>query len=73
MGVKKFTSKEVEALRCNPYTHRVTQCQLSFTAEFKERFLELYNEGMSPRDILISLGYDPAVLGDNRISGGRCC
>lgn len=71
MSVKKFTNEEVEALRCNPYTHKVTQCQLSFTAEFKERFLELYNEGMSPRDILISLGYDPAVLGDNRISGIR--
>lgn len=71
MSVKRFTSEEMDVLRNNPYTYKVTQCQLSFTAQFKELFLKLYNEGMSPRDILLSLGYDPAVLGENRVSGIR--
>lgn len=71
MEAKRFTGEEMEALRSNPYTLKVTQCQLSFTAEFKELFWKLYNEGMHPKDILLSLGYDPAVLGENRVNGIR--
>ncbi len=71
MEVKKFTGEEMDALRSNPYTYKVTQCQLSFTIEFKELFLKHYNEGMTPRDILLSLGYDPDMLGDNRVNGIR--
>lgn len=71
MEVKRFTGEEMDALRQNPYTYKVTQCHLSFTAEFKELFWKHYNEGMTPRDILASLGYDPDVLGENRVNGIR--
>lgn len=71
MEVKRFTGEEMDALRSNPYTYKVTQCQLSFTTGFKELFLKHYNEGMAPRDILLSLGYDPDMLGDNRVNGIR--
>lgn len=71
MEVKRFTGEEMDALRSNPYTYKVTQCQISFTTEFKELFWKHYNEGMTPRDILLSLGYDPDMLGDNRVNGIR--
>lgn len=71
MEVKRFTGEEMDALRSNPYTYKVTQCQLSFTTKFKELFWKHYNEGMTPRDILLSLGYDPDILGDNRVNGIR--
>lgn len=71
MEVKRFTGGEMDALRRNPYTYKVTQCHLSFTAEFKELFWKHYNEGMTPKDILISLGYDPDILGENRVNGIR--
>lgn len=71
MEVKRFTGEEMDVLRSNPYTYKVTQCQLSFTTEFKELFWKHYNEGMTPRDILLSLGYDPDMIGDNRVNGIR--
>ncbi len=71
MEVKRFTGGEMDALRRNPYTYKVTQCHLSFTTEFKELFWKHYNEGMTPKDILLSLGYDPDILGENRVNGIR--
>lgn len=71
MEVKRFTGGEMDALRRNPYTYKVTQCHLSFTTEFKELFWKHYNEGMTPKDILLSLGYDPNILGENRVNGIR--
>lgn len=71
MEVKRFTGEEMTILRDNPYTFKVTQCQLSFTTEFKELFWKQYNEGIPPKDILLGLGYDPDMLGENRVNGIR--
>ncbi len=71
MELKRFTDEEMAILRSNPYTYKVTQCQISFTTEFKELFLKHYNEGMATKDIMLSFGYDPEILGDNRINGIR--
>lgn len=69
MGGKGFTDEEKKLLRGNPYTYKVTQCHLVFTAEFKELFWKRYTEGMVPTDILRSHGYDPEMLGETRING----
>lgn len=69
MKQKKFSLSEQETLRANPYSHKVTESQLSFTKEFKEAFWRRYQEGMTSREIIEELGYDPAMLGDSRISG----
>ena len=71
MGVKRFTDEEKKILRGNPYTYKVTQCHLNFTAEFKELFWKEYSEGMVPTDILRNHGYDPEMLGETRINGIR--
>lgn len=69
MAKKKFTSEQIEQLRSNPYTYKVTSCQIFFTAEFKERFYQLRQEGLTLNEVIISLGYDPEVLGEKRIDG----
>ena len=63
-----FTPEEQELLRQNPYTAKVTDCQIHFTAEFKQKFWEADCAGMKPTEIVRSLGYDPALIGQRRIS-----
>lgn len=70
MAKKVFTVKEQKHLSENPYTHRVSAKQISFTKEFKEDFWKIYCEkGYSPAAILEMLGYDPDLLGHRRVSG----
>ena len=69
MAKKKFTREQMEQLRSNPYTYKVTTCQIFFTAEFKERFYQLRQEGLLLNEVITMLGYDPDVLGEKRIDG----
>lgn len=69
MRRKTFTPEQIEQLKQNPYTYSVTKKSISFTKEFKELFYQRHKEGMSLRDTTISLGYDPDVLGKERIEG----
>lgn len=69
MSKKQFSDEEMDILRQNPFTYKVTRNTLSFTREFKELFLNEYNAGNIPRQILIDHGYDPEMLGDRRIWG----
>ena len=64
---KRFTSEEVEQLASNPFTYRVSACQISYTLEFKNLFLARYEAGESVREIFQSLGYDIEILGESRI------
>ena len=56
----------MEQLRSNPYTYKVTTCQIFFTAEFKERFYQLRQEGLLLNEVITMLGYDPDVLEEKR-------
>lgn len=69
MNIKRFTTEELAELRENPYTYKATPAQLRFTAEFKERFWNEYNNGALPREIIVNCGYDPEALGSSRING----
>ena len=64
---KKFTPAEVEELRANPYTEKVTERQISFTLAFKEAFWRLSVEGCTGNMALRELGYDPEILGFERV------
>ena len=64
-----FTPEQVELLAQNPFTAKVNRRQILFTLEFKNLFLSRYEEGDSSMDIFIDCGYDPDVLGKNRIYG----
>lgn len=69
MARKMFTDEQVQSMQENPYTLSVSTTQIKFTLPFKEEFWHLYRNGDTPRTILYKLGYDPKVLGKNRLSG----
>ena len=69
MANKKFSPKEMEQLRNNPYTYKVSPGKIHFTAEFKEKFYQLRQEGLTLNEVIVSLGYDTDVLGEKRIDG----
>ena len=62
-----FTPEEIKILEANPYTRRVSASGLSITMEAKQRVLELYETGMSSRQIVEALGYDYEILGGQRM------
>ena len=64
---KCFTPEEIKILEANPYTRRVSASGLSITMEAKQRVLELYESGMSSRQIVEALGYDCEILGAQRM------
>ena len=66
---KPFTPEEQQQLAANPYTYKVTATTIAFTVEFKELFYRKRTEGIAIKDIFISLGYDPAILGQSRMEG----
>ena len=66
---KLFTPDEMRILSSNKYTANVTESQIKFTDDFKDDFWRLYLTGMSVKNIFITLGYDPDLLGTKRTDG----
>ena len=64
---KCFTPEEIKILEANPYTRRVSAGSLSITMEAKQRVLELYETGITSRQIVEALGYDYEILGGQRM------
>ena len=67
MTTKRFTKEEIEVLKKNPFTHRVTENIICFTIEFKELFWSYYQSGLQPMAIFARMGYDPNILGERRM------
>ena len=65
--MRTYTAKEKKLLEKNPYTFKVTDHKLLFTAEFKREFWQRYQTGMKPRSIMADLGYDLEMLGQRQI------
>lgn len=66
---KPFTADQLKELRSNPNTFKVTDYKLFLTAESKKNFYQLRQEGLTAKEAIIVLGYDPEVLGEKRIDG----
>lgn len=71
---KPFTKEEQEVLKSNPYTLSVSDRQIKYTVEFK-RFLlsELAKPGVTYHAAFIKAGYDPTILGQDRIASTVKC
>ena len=69
MGRKysSFNPEEIRILKENPNTASVTPSRLSVTLEAKKTILELHQAGWTSRRIVEDLGYDPKMLGDQRM------
>ena len=66
---KLFTPEQQKELASNPYTRTVNDRQIRFTVEFKRYLLsELSSPKMRHFQIFRNAGYDPDVLGRNRIA-----
>jgi CRISPR/Cas system-associated endoribonuclease Cas2 len=71
MANKKFTANEMERLQESPYVLDVSPSIVHFSAGFKKLFYEALQGGKSPNDIVLALGIDPNILGENRVMGLR--
>ena len=58
-----FTQEEMRILKENPNTAKLTENRISLTLDAKQTILELNQNGLTPREIIIKLGYDPVMLG----------
>jgi cell division protein FtsB len=66
----EFTEEQIELLRQNPYVRKISATMISFTADFKRRFWEMYTKGnLMPREIFGLLGIDAKILGFARVRG----
>lgn len=65
---KLFTEQEIEILKQNPFTASVSESQIRFTVEFKKFLLSDREKNGTPwKEVFRKAGYDPEVLGKNRI------
>jgi len=67
MGKHYFTDEQVNELRLNPHVKNVTNKGITYTEEFRNFFVEEYERGLLPRQILRDAGFDPEMLGKQRI------
>lgn len=69
MGRKysSFTQEDIRILKENPNTSTVTESRLTITLEAKKIVLELHHAGWTSRRIVEELGYDPKMLGEQRM------
>lgn len=65
----KFSPEQMELLAKNKFTAKVNCRQILFTLEFQNLFLSRYEQGDTSMEIFIDCGYDPDILGNNRIYG----
>lgn len=69
MAKRPFSEEELAFLRKNPYTAYVDSNTISFTISFKAEFMNLYDQGVPPREILPRLGYPLEIIGKARLNG----
>lgn len=62
-----FTENQIDALRKNEYVESVTSRRITYTLEFKKKFVEEYRLGKGPRQIFKDAGFDVDALGYKRI------
>ena len=67
MSKKIFSNKEIEKLSKNKNITKISSKAITYTFEFKCKFIDEYNLGKLPRIIFEEAGLDAEVLGKKRI------
>lgn len=67
MSKIKFSQKDIEALEKNPNVLTVSELSITYSDEFKNRFINEYLRGKFPRQIFKENGFDIEVIGLKRI------
>ena len=63
----RFNRDEIIELRSNKYVKTVGSNTITYTNEFKEEYAKLLNQGYNCVDIFKELGFNPIIVGLNRI------
>ncbi|MFT9599443.1 IS3 family transposase [Mesobacillus sp.] len=67
MSKLTFSSKEINTLQKNPNVQRISERSITYTAEFKNRFIDEYQTGKLPRRIFEENGFNVDVIGMKRV------
>lgn len=62
-----FSAKEIKTLQKNPNVQRVSERSITYTDEFKNRFIDEYQTGKLPRQIIEENGFNADIIGIKRI------
>jgi len=62
-----FSEKEIKILSKNKYVKKVSSKSISYSALFKEKFIEEYYKGKSPQTIFKEYGFDISLIGIKRV------
>lgn len=62
-----FSTEEINTLQKNPNVQRVSDRSITYTDDFKNRFMDEYLAGKLPRQIFVENGFDVDVIGIKRI------
>ncbi len=62
-----FSPKEIKMLQKNPNVQRVSNLAITYTEEFKNKFMNEYLMGKFPRQIFEENGFDINIIGQKRI------
>jgi transposase-like protein len=71
MSKKLFSDSEVKLLSKNKYVTKVSNKAITYSFEFKKRFVEEYNNGKLPRVIFEEAGFNIEMVGMKRIETAR--
>lgn len=63
----KLSEWDIKKLNDNPYVKDVNEKQITYTEEFKRRFIDEYAAGKTPRQIFRDAGFDVGIIGKKRI------
>ncbi len=67
MSKKIFSNEEIINLKVNKYVKNVSKKGITYTTEFRKEYTNLMVQGKKKREIFISMGFDPKVLGEKRM------
>ena len=67
MAKNIFTEAQLEQILSNPYVIAATERRITYTTDFKKKFIEEYRLGKGPREIFKDAGFDVDALGYKRI------
>lgn len=67
MSKTTFSDKEIKILQKNPNILRVSSLAITYSDEFKNKFMDEYLAGKLPRQIFEENGFDVDIIGINRI------
>lgn len=67
MSKLRFSKEDIDKLKDNPYVLNITEKAITYADEFKEKFIELYNKGVTPTEIFRKCEILPEIIGQKRI------